>query len=278
MRQQHNMKLFKYESASGPRWGFQDGPPAFALSQGEAGEASAKAVLEGEPPPASSEPIDLPSMFLPPLLATSTVYCVGLNYLDHVKQTQREVTDFPTLFIRNHASLVGHDHAMRVPRASPKLDYEGEIAVVIGKPGRNIDANDALNHVYGLTCLNDGSLRDHQKHSLTAGKNFDRSGACGPWIARRGARDELRATSICTRLNGQEMQRSDTSLLIHSIASLIAYLSTIVELRPGDVLATGTPGGTGNRRSPQLFMKPGDMVEIEIEGIGILRNLVIAEE
>jgi 2-keto-4-pentenoate hydratase/2-oxohepta-3-ene-1,7-dioic acid hydratase in catechol pathway len=211
---------------------------------------------------------------LPVIPNPGKIVCVGLNYGEHVRETGREVTESPTLFLRVAESQIGHGEDIVRPQESVKLDYEGEIAVVIGKGGRRISEVDAWDHIAGYSCYNDGSVRDWQTATpqWTAGKNFWRTGAFGPWMVTA---DEIKANQIMTlvtRLNGAEMQRTTTDMLIHSIPRQIAYISTFTPLEPGDVIVTGTPGGVGAKRNPPVFMKPGDVVEIEVDAIGVLRN------
>lgn len=215
-------------------------------------------------------------IFLPPIAADARIFCVGINYRAHATETGRDMPAQPTIFTRTRESVVGHRQALHRPTVSSHMDYEGELAVVIGRRARNLQRSDAMKVVAGYTCFNDGSIRDFQKHSVTAGKNFDASGACGPWIVTADAIPDPSALVLVTRLNGQEVQRSGTDLLIYPIDLILAYLSKITELRPGDIVATGTPAGVGALREPPLWMKPGDRVEVEVTGIGILRNTVAA--
>jgi 2-keto-4-pentenoate hydratase/2-oxohepta-3-ene-1,7-dioic acid hydratase in catechol pathway len=165
------------------------------------------------------------------------------------------------------------------PRVSEELDYEGELAVVIGKPGRHIPENEALRHVAGYSCYNDGSVRDWQRHTTQfgPGKNFHRTGAFGPWLVTSDELYDPHAQTLVTRVSGEEMQRTGIAAMIFKIELLIHYLSTVYELRPGDVLSTGTPGGVGSKRKPPRFLKAGDRVEVEISGIGTLENPVVEE-
>jgi len=216
------------------------------------------------------EDVDL----LPVIPNPGKIVCVGLNYAEHVQETQREVTESPALFLRVAESQVGHGKDIVCPPESTKLDYEGEIAVVIGKGGRRIAEADAWEHVAGYACYNDGSVRDWQTATAqwTAGKNFSQTGAFGPWMVTRDAIADGQRMTLVTRLNGQEMQRATTDMMIHSIPRQIAFISTFTPLAPGDVIVTGTPGGVGARRTPPVWMKPGDTVEIEVDAIGVLRN------
>jgi len=216
---------------------------------------------------------------LPVIPNPGQIVCVGLNYADHVQETGRIVTESPTLFLRVPQSQVGHAQDIMLPPESSRLDYEGEIAVIIGRGGRRISEADAWGHVAGYACYNDGSVRDWQSATsqFTAGKNFWRTGAFGPWMVPASDIAPGRVLTLVTRLNGVELQRATTDMMLHSIPRQIAYISTFTPLEPGDVIVTGTPGGVGAKRTPPLFMKPGDVVEVEVDAIGILRNRVSAE-
>jgi len=207
------------------------------------------------------------------------IICVGLNYRDHVAETGRTETPNPALFARYAGSQVGHLQPLIKPAASDEFDYEGELAVVIGKGGRHIAATDALDHVGGYACYNEGSVRDWQRHTsqYLAGKTFAGTGGFGPWLVTTDEIPDPAALTLETRLNGQVVQHSTTDLMITPVREQIAYISTILPLLPGDVIVSGTPGGVGSMRKPPLFMKAGDVAEVEISRIGILRNPVIAE-
>ncbi|MDR2155617.1 MAG: fumarylacetoacetate hydrolase family protein [Burkholderiaceae bacterium] len=216
---------------------------------------------------------------LPVIPNPGKIWCCGLNYGGHVREAGRTVSDKPTFFLRVADSQVAHGQPIMRPRESERLDYEGEIAVVIGKPGRRITPAEAWSHIAGYACYNDGSIRDWQKHGAQwdPGKNFWRTGGFGPWLL---SADEITAgqvMTLTTRLNGQVMQQATTEQMLHSIPEQIAYLSTIAPLSPGDVIVTGTPEGVGAVRQPPVWMKPGDTVEVEIDAVGILRN-TIAED
>ena len=253
--------------------GWSDGPAdraPFALSQRLADR------LEGLRDTAS-EVVPLAEVTLaPPADPSARIICIGMNYRDHVGEIKLDVSEHPVIFTRSLDTLVGHGGEVVRARVSETFDFEGEIAVVIGRGGRHIAAEDALDHVGGYTCFMDGSIRAYQKHSVTAGKNFWRSGAMGPWIVPAGA-FAPQDPALATRLNGEVVQQSRASLMIFDIRHCIAYVSQIMPLRPGDVIATGTPGGVGSRRTPPLWMKPGDTIEVEVEGIGTLANRVIDE-
>jgi 2-keto-4-pentenoate hydratase/2-oxohepta-3-ene-1,7-dioic acid hydratase in catechol pathway len=218
--------------------------------------------------------------YLPPVPNPDKIVCVGLNYDEHLRETKREKTEDPALFVRFANSQIGHLQPMLLPLESSHLDYEGEIAVVIGKRGRRIPEDEAYDYVAGYSCYNDGSIRDLQWATTqwTTGKNFPATGAFGPWLVTT---DELPADTtltLVTRLNGQEMQRATTEMMIHPIPRLIAFISRFTELVPGDVIVSGTPGGVGGRRTPPLWMKDGDVCEIEIDRVGVLRNPIRAEQ
>ncbi|VVE03440.1 Ureidoglycolate lyase [Pandoraea eparura] len=216
---------------------------------------------------------------LPVIPNPEQIFCVGLNYAEHVKETHREVTEQPVIFMRLPASQVGHAQSMLRPPESQQFDYEGEIAVIIGRGGRRIAEADAWQHIAGYACYNDGSVRDWQRHTTQwgPGKNFYRTGAFGPWMVTSDEIAPNALMTLVTRLNGQEVQRATTEMLIHGIAKQIAYLSTFTPLFAGDVIVTGTPGGVGAKRNPPLFMKPGDVVEVEVDRIGVLSNPITDE-
>jgi 2-keto-4-pentenoate hydratase/2-oxohepta-3-ene-1,7-dioic acid hydratase in catechol pathway len=216
---------------------------------------------------------------LPVIPDPGKIVCVGLNYHDHVKETGRTVTENPTLFARYPSSQVGHLQPLVKPAVSDHFDYEGELALIIGKGGRHIKTNNALDHVAGYACYNEGSIRDWQRHTsqFLAGKSFAQSGSFGPWMVTSDEIPDPTRLTLQTRLNGKVVQHTTTDLMITPIPELIAYISTIFPLEPGDVIVTGTPGGVGAKRTPPLWMRPGDTVEVEISNIGVLRNSVIAE-
>ena len=211
---------------------------------------------------------------LPPVLDPGRIVCIGLNYKTHIEETGRSLPAYPALFVRHPDSHVGHGEAMIRPKASEQYDFEGELAFVIGKPGRHIPTERAFAHVAGYSCYNDGSIRDFQAHThqFTPGKNFWRSGAFGPWLVTADEIPDPGALTLETRLNGQVMQRAPTSDLLFDIPYLIRYLSVIFPLHPGDVVSTGTTGGVGKARKPPVFMKAGDRIEVAISGIGVLSN------
>src|SRR5215813_3769509 len=201
--------------------------------------------------------------WLPAIPNPEKILCAGINYRSHAAETGREVPKQPSMFVRLANTLVGH---------------EGELAVIIGRGGRHISVERALEHVAGYTCFVDGSVRDYQKFSVTSGKNFPATGPLGPWIVTTDEIADPARLTLTTRLNGQEVQKSATDLLIYSVPQIIAFCSDFTPLLPGDVIATGTPEGVGHRRNPPLWMKPGDVLEVEISGIGTLRNRVVDEK
>ena len=218
--------------------------------------------------------------FLPVVPDPDKIICVGINYASHVRETGREMPDKPMIFTRFASSQTGHEQPLILPKISEKFDFEGELAVVIGTAGRYIDKNNALNHVAGYSCYNDGSVRDWQRHStqFTAGKNFPATGAFGPWLASSDDVGDIRSLQLTTRLNGTVMQQATFDDLIFDVPTLIAYCSQFTKLVPGDVIITGTTGGVGAFREPPVWLKHGDEVTIEIDRIGTLRNVVEIEE
>jgi 2-keto-4-pentenoate hydratase/2-oxohepta-3-ene-1,7-dioic acid hydratase in catechol pathway len=213
-----------------------------------------------------------------PLPDSGKIICIGRNYRGHVAEGNSKLPEQPSVFIRTLESFVPQDGALVRPRVSTNFDYEGELALVIGTQGRHIAPADALSHIFGYTCLNEGSIRDYQfNHSLTVGKNFYHSGSIGPWIVPAEEVGDPTKLTLRTRLNGAEVQHTLTDDLIFDIPAIIAYLSVLLPLNPGDIISTGTPEGVGFVRKPPLWMKAGDTVEVEISGIGVLRNGVVDE-
>jgi 2-keto-4-pentenoate hydratase/2-oxohepta-3-ene-1,7-dioic acid hydratase in catechol pathway len=217
--------------------------------------------------------------FLPPIPDPDKIICVGLNYLTHIKEGGREPPTKPTLFTRWANTQVGHLQPLIRPNASDTFDYEGEMAVIIGKSCRHVSRDRAHEVIAGYSCYNDGSIREWQRHSsqFTPGKNFVGTGGFGPWIVTPDEIADITKSSLITRLNGEEVQRATIDDLVFDVPALIEYCSTFTELLPGDVIITGTTGGVGAYRVPPLWMKPGDTVEVEITGIGVLRNGVVQE-
>ena len=208
--------------------------------------------------------------------APGKVICVGLNYKTHVAETKRPDSEHPSLFLRYADSLAAHGDEVLRPEFSERFDWEGELAFVIGKGGRHIAAADAFDHIAGYTCFNDVSVRDWQRHThqFTPGKNFPGTGPLGPFLLTRDEVPDVTQLTLLTRLNGQVVQHASLADLIFDIPTIVAYISRFTPLSPGDVIATGTPGGVGDRREPPLYMKEGDVVEVEITGLGVLRNRI----
>ncbi|WP_315758368.1 MULTISPECIES: fumarylacetoacetate hydrolase family protein [unclassified Bradyrhizobium] len=217
--------------------------------------------------------------FLPVIPNPDKILCIGLNYETHRKETGRSEVETPTVFGRFANSQTGHLTDIIRPRVSTDLDFEGELAIVIGKPGRYIPRSEAWQHIAGYACYNEGSVRDFQRHThqFTPGKNFPATGAFGPWLVTSDEIDDLGPLRLQTRLNGEVVQDATISQMIFDIPRQIEYCSSFTRLEPGDVIATGTPGGVGSRRTPPLWMKPGDVVEVEIDRIGLLRNGIADE-
>jgi 2-keto-4-pentenoate hydratase/2-oxohepta-3-ene-1,7-dioic acid hydratase in catechol pathway len=285
------MKLVSYVRNKEPSWGIvsDDGagvvdcagkfgrkyPDLKALIAGR-GLAEAKKCAKGRKPDAKLAALKL----LPPIGNPDKILCVGLNYKTHIAETGRSDSPYPTWFTRFANTQVGHGAALVRPKVSDKFDYEGELALVIGKRGRHIAKEKALQHVAAYSCYNDGSVRDWQRHTtqFTPGKNFVGTGGFGPWLVTADEIPDPATMRLVTRLNGQVMQDATTDLLVFDIPTLINYASTFTELVPGDVIVTGTPGGVGFARNPQVFMKAGDTVEVEISKIGTLVNTIADEK
>ncbi|MCK6403494.1 MAG: fumarylacetoacetate hydrolase family protein [Sphaerotilus natans subsp. sulfidivorans] len=248
-----------------------------ALEQGIDLAAAARAALDSAAPRHA-----LAGLMLAPLLPEpGKTVCLGLNYFDHAKEGGREKPEYPWLFLRGKSSLIGHGAAGICPKVSERFDYEAELAVVIGsRVPRHVPQDAALAHVFGYSCFNDMSVRDYQKRTpqWSIGKNFDATGAFGPVLVTADALPAGAAgLRIQSRLNGQVMQDANTADMIWSVAETIALLSDCMTLEPGDVLVMGTPAGVGQARTPPVWMKPGDTVEVEIEGIGTLVNPIATE-
>lgn len=229
---------------------------------------------------ASATAYDLAEIsWLPVIPNPEKIFCVGLNYELHRKETGRAVVDHPTIFTRFANTQTGHLTNILRPRVSTNLDFEGELAIIIGRPGRYIARDRAFDHIAGFACYNDGSVRDWQNHThqFTPGKNFPRTGGFGPWMVTPDEFSDLGAHGITTRLNGETVQQAKLGDMIFNLPTLIEYCSSFNPLVPGDVIVTGTPGGVGVKRTPPLWMKPGDVVEVEIDGIGVLRNGIADE-
>lgn len=284
------MRIVGFETDAGLRLGVVDGDQIVDLQAVDAatpsdlgallaqtgGDLGSVADLVRRAPPAARRPL-AGLRYALPVARPGKILCLGLNYLDHVKEgPQRDnVPKDPTIFMRSLTSLVAHESAILRPRVSETLDYEAELAVVIGKRAKHLTVEEATSCIAGFACFNDGSMREFQRRTTQwdMGKNFDRTGGFGPWMVTA---DELPAggkgLKIESRLNGQVMQSDNTSNMMFPVAETLAYLSQGITLEPGDVIVTGTPSGVGFARKPRVWMKPGDVCEVEIEGVGVLRN------
>ncbi|WP_059413693.1 fumarylacetoacetate hydrolase family protein [Cupriavidus basilensis] len=291
------MKLATFSVGTGISWGAVVGEGAAAgvvdLARRLPGIHSVKALLAGGEPllararqAAAEARIDhrLSSVqLLPPVPDPEKIFCIGVNYA-HRNAEYKDNSDlprYPSVFMRAPASLAGHGQSLLLPPESKQLDYEGEIGIVIGKTGRRIARPEARAHVAGLTCINEGTIRDwlhHGKFNVTQGKNFDASGAIGPWIVTADEFPDFGDIRLTTRVNGEVRQDDTTANLMFPFDALIAYLSQFATLNPGDIIATGTPIGAGVRFDPPRFLVAGDVVEVEVAGVGVLSNVVRAEE
>jgi 2-keto-4-pentenoate hydratase/2-oxohepta-3-ene-1,7-dioic acid hydratase in catechol pathway len=216
--------------------------------------------------------------WLPTIPNPEKIMCVGINYKSHAAEHGAEVPKAPNIFLRFVNTLVPHEGDMIRPKVSTNFDFEGELALVIGKGGRHIKQADALSHIAGYTCFCDATVRDFTKYSLAASKNFIGSGPCGPWLVTADEIPDPTKLTLTTRLNGQEMQKSGTDMLIHDIPRIIEFCSMFTPLMPGDIIATGTPDGIGAKRNPPVWMKAGDVLEVEVSGVGTLRNRIADEK
>lgn len=252
-------------------------PDLRTLIAGDGLEA-ARAAIAGQAPDHAIGDLTLQS----PIPAPEKLWCIGVNYRDRNAEYKdnSDLPKYPSLFVRNPSSVVGSGKPIEKPKISEQLDYEGELVIVIGKAGRHIPRERAWDHIFGMTLCNEGSVRDwlhHGKFNVTQGKNFDRSGSVGPWIVSSDECDPQLPHDIVTRVNGEVRQNDSTERLMFPFDFLIAYLSTFATLKPGDMIATGTPTGAGARFDPPRWLKPGDVVEVESSRIGVLRNVVAAE-
>jgi 2-keto-4-pentenoate hydratase/2-oxohepta-3-ene-1,7-dioic acid hydratase in catechol pathway len=286
------MRLMSFRRADGtPSWGIVEGKevidcgelvPGLALAPSlRAALASGKIGAPALGAPALGAPrhaLDAIT-FLPPIPDPEKIICVGLNYLTHIREGGRDVPKQPTIFTRFANTQIGHSQALIRPAASETLDFEGEMAVVIGKRCRHVKRADAMTAVAGYSCYNDGSVREWQRHTsqFTPGKNFPATGGFGPWIVTPDEAGDITKATLTTRVNGEETQRATIDDLVFDVPALVEYCSTFTILEPGDVIITGTTGGVGAYRKPPLWLKPGDVVEVEVSGVGLLRNFVVQE-
>lgn len=282
------MKLVSFTHAGLPSYGVVQGdryvqPPADFLNRFPDLLAVLKAGAESELQQAtvargtSLDPAAVKR--LPVLSNPGKLICVGLNYKSHVAETKRPDSEYPSLFLRFNDTLAADGDVVLRPAFSERFDWEGELALVIGKAGRHIPKARAFEHIAGYACFNDVSVRDWQRHThqFTPGKNFPGTAPFGPYLVTRDDVPDVTALTLETRLNGQVMQHAGIADLIFDIPVLVEYISRFTPLSPGDVIATGTPGGVGDRREPPLYMKDGDVVEVEITGLGVLRNRIGTE-
>jgi 2-keto-4-pentenoate hydratase/2-oxohepta-3-ene-1,7-dioic acid hydratase in catechol pathway len=278
---------FKTSEAAAPTWGLIDGNDTVDLGSVVNARfpdlksviaAGALSEVAGQAGAARRYPVASIS-WLPLIPNPDKILCIGLNYETHRKETGRGEVEHPTVFTRFANSQTAHRTDIIRPRVSRDLDFEGELAVIIGKPGRYIERGSAFDHVAGYSLYNDGSVRDFQRHThqFTPGKNFPHTGGFGPWLMTPDELGPLGALRLQTRINGQVVQEATIDQMIFDIPRQIEYCSTFTRLEPGDVIATGTPGGVGAKRNPPLWLKPGDKVEVELDRLGILENGVADE-
>lgn len=279
------MKLASFIHSGRHSWGVVEGDAIADI--GARGPTTLKQALAQpetfsaiKPALAGAARLALAEVSLAPVLPNpDKILCIGLNYENHRKETGRDIVEHPTIFTRFANSQIGHGAPIIRPKCSTHLDFEGELALVIGKPGRHIAREKAFDHIAGYACYNDGSVRDWQRHTIqfTPGKNFMGTGAFGPFLVTPDEVGPLADLTLQTRLNGTVVQETRIGDMIFDIPTIIAYCSTFTRLEIGDVIVTGTPGGVGAKRTPPLWMKPGDIVEVEIDRVGLLRNPIADE-
>ena len=281
------MKFLSFHAAGAHRYGLVDGNKVVDLTGRLnypdlksliAADATAEAARAGK---GASADFTLAQIVFDPVLPNpDKIICVGLNYHEHLNETGMEKYPSPAIFTRWADTQVGHLQPLIRPKKSETFDYEAELVAIIGKGGRYIAAADAMNHIAGYSCYNDASVRDYQRHNSqwTPGKNFPGTGAFGPFMVTPDEVGELKGKTIQTRVNGQVMQSSTLEMMIFSVPRLIEYISTFTLLSPGDVIVTGTPGGVAWVRTPPPWLKPGGVVEVEIGGVGLLKNTIVAED
>lgn len=278
------MRYISFRRAGGtPAWGRVEGDRVIDLAATAGAPASLKAAIAAGALGLQADGPSLPLAsvtLLPVIPDPAKILCVGHNYETHRQETGRAKVENPSIFTRFADTLVAHGQPILRPRASTSLDFEGELAIVIGKAGRAIAEADALAHVAGYACFNDASVRDFQWHTtqFIPGKNFPSTGGFGPWLVTPDEAGDLADTHVVTRLNGEVMQDQPVRDMIFPIAKIIAYVSSFTRLSPGDVIATGTPGGVGAKRQPPVWMKAGDTVETSIGAIGALTNTIADED
>jgi 2-keto-4-pentenoate hydratase/2-oxohepta-3-ene-1,7-dioic acid hydratase in catechol pathway len=281
------MKFVSFRAGGAARYGLVDGSKVVELGKRLKYPDLKGLIAAGAYPEAARETkgatadFSLDQITYDPVIPNpGKIICIGLNYSEHANETGMTRAAHPPVFIRWADTQIGHLGNVVKPDDSQQLDYEGELAVIVGKGGRYIPEAEAASHIAGYSCYNEVSVRDYQKHAsqFTPGKNFPATGAFGPFFVTADDVGDLKGKKIRTRLNGKVVQDSTLDMMISSPARLIAYLSTFTPLSPGDVIASGTPGGVGWVRQPPLWMKPGDVAEVEIDGVGLLRNPIVAEQ
>jgi len=279
------VKLLSFETDAGTSYGRLEGHGVIDLGQRlgnkypdlrtlleESGQAEAEAIV------ATDVDYKLDEISYQQVIPNARrIICIGLNYREHAAEMGLKFPEHPSLFSKWPDALVGHENDIICPKASKNFDFEGELAFIIGKPGRHISVADGMSHVAGYTPFLDGSVRDFQGHSVIAGKNFQHSGACGPWLTTADEITNPMDLRLTTCLNGEVVQDESTAQLYYTVPDIIAYVSQFTPLHPGDVIATGTPSGVGAGRKPPLWMQPGDRITVEISGLGKLANNVVAE-
>jgi 2-keto-4-pentenoate hydratase/2-oxohepta-3-ene-1,7-dioic acid hydratase in catechol pathway len=284
------MKLISYQNGRGPRIAGLRGQEVIDLGDADSTLPSCPkaflkelpgALARAEKALAAGKPVAQPLTWLPPVPSPEKVICIGLNYADHARETNAAIPSCPVVFSKFVTALLPHGGVVRLPKASKKVDFEAELVLVIGRSGRNIAESEARNHIAAYTCGNDVSARDWQKDKpggqWLSGKSFDTFAPCGPWMVTADEIPEPGKLDIRLHLNGQVMQDSNTRELIFSVDHLVSYVSQFCTLHSGDLIYTGTPNGVGAGRTPPVYLKPGDVTEVEIEGIGVLRNRFEAE-
>jgi acylpyruvate hydrolase len=287
------MRIVRFEADGKIRLGLRDGDSLIDLSKADPTLPSdMKPILEdpnglariarAASLSATTPRRAVPPVLLPPIGQPNKIICVGLNYVDHAKESPyKDLPKYPVLFARYANSLVGHGQPLVCPVNSFQFDWEGEVAAIIGKRARHVSKADALDYVAGYSLFNDGSVRDYQffSHQWLIGKSFDKTGPFGPdFVTADELPPGVAGLTLTTRINGNVMQSANTSDMIFSVQDLIAFITEGITLDPGDVIVTGTPAGVGFARKPPIFMKPGDTCEIEVERIGLLSNMVVAEQ
>lgn len=277
------MKLVSFKKEGQSKFGYLEGQTLFDLAGVKESITDLKSYLASPfnlkdlstLPEYNLEDVQL----LPVIPNPEKIICVGLNYESHRQELGLDTPPHPVLFARYSSTQLAHGDSIIKPNVSEKLDFEGELAVIIGRKGKHISVEQAFDYVAGYSCYNDASIRDWQMHTgqYTAGKNFDATGPFGPYLVTADEIEDITKETVTTRLNGEQVQHAPFSDFIFDIPALIAYVSTFCTLQPGDVIVTGTPGGVGVARKPRLYMKPGDLIEVEISGVGTLVNQVIEE-